>query len=146
MAACTGAKDTPRDPVEHKTKAEVKAAVQAQADEIAKLVGAPLANPKVEPALCLYPGGKKNDGSVFVMQGTYHITLPADQHLGAGTRVRDSWKAAGWKITEDTTKDKTIELAATSPAKYTVRLGSSDPAIALVMLVQSTCYRDPDKV
>ena len=144
MGACTKA-DPPRDPVEHRTKAEVKADVQAQADQVAKLVGYPLQNAKVDPALCLYPKGKTNDGSVFVMQGSYEIALPEGQHISTGAKVRDAWKAAGWTITKDDTKAKTVEMVATTPKKFTVRLGSTEPPKALVLLVQSTCYRDTAK-
>jgi hypothetical protein len=143
IAGCASTKPK-RDPVETRSKAEVGAEVQSQADQIAKLVGKPLQNAKVNPALCVYRVGKTGDGSIFVMQGTYQIALPEGEHVSTGARVRDAWKATGWTITEDTTKDKTMDLAATTPAKYTVRLGSTQPPNALVVLVQSPCYRDPD--
>lgn len=126
-----------------RSQKDVRAEVQAQADQIAKLVGAPLENPKVNPAFCVYRTGT-GDHSVIVMQGTYDIALPAGRQAGAGVRVRDAWKAAGWTITEDATQDKTMELAGTTPAKFTVRLGSTTPPNALIVLVQSPCFRDRD--
>lgn len=143
LAACASA-ERPRDSVPTRSKAEVGADVQAQADEIGKLVGVPLQNAKVSPALCVYRKGNTGDGDVFVMQGSYQIALPEGQHVSTGTKVRDAWKAAGWTITEDTAEAKTMELAATTPAKFTVRLGSTTPPNALLVLVQSPCFRERD--
>jgi hypothetical protein len=140
IAACTNAR--PRNQVETKTEADVKAVVQSQADTTAKLVGAALQSPKVKPAACLTRTGKPGEASV--VQGTYSIALPEDQHVSAAAKVRESWKAAGWTITKDETTGKAVEVAATTPAKYTIRLSTTQPAIALSLFVQSPCYKLSD--
>lgn len=143
IAAC-GGKEAPKDPTPTHTKAEVKAQVQAQADNLAKLVGQPLQSPKIDPALCIFKK-KKNDGSVVVMQGTYSIALPAEQHAAMGAKIRDSWKAAGYTITKDSITDKSVsELVATTPDKFTLRLSSSEPPKAFVILIQSSCFKATD--
>jgi hypothetical protein len=143
MAGCTGT-PRPRDPLATRTRADVGAEVQTQADQIAKLVGNPLQNAKINSAKCVYRPGKTGDGSIIVMQGSYQIALPSDRHASTAAKVRDAWTAAGWTITDDATQDKAMELAATTPAQYTVRLASTTPPNALVVLVQSPCFHDSD--
>jgi hypothetical protein len=143
LAACTEAAPPPKDGVPSRTKAEVTAEVQAQADQIAKAVGQPLQNAKMDPQKCLYKK-KANDGSVIVMQASYTIALPEGQHVEAGARLRDAWKAAGWTVDTDKTTGKAVELTATGPSKMSARVGSTEPPNALVVVVQSTCFKTQD--
>lgn len=144
MAACTSAKKAPSDGVPVRDQAEVTNEVQADADQIAAAVGKPLQNKKVNTQPCVYKK-KDNDGSVIVVQATYSIIVDEADHIAAVGRVRDAWKAAGWKIGTDTTEGKTAELTGTSPTKFSARVGSMEPPKALVVVAQSGCFRPQSK-
>jgi hypothetical protein len=138
LAGCT----TEGAEVESKTEADVTAAVQQRAEQVASLIGQALREPATNASPCTGKLGE-TDRQVFTVQGAYDVTMPAAQQLGAVAKVRDSWKADGYEITDDRVVGGRGVLAAKAPDGYRFYLQSKSPADALALLINSPCHRSP---
>ena len=138
LAGCT----TEGANVESKTEADVTAAVQQRAEKVATLIGQALREPATNASPCTGKLGE-NDRQVFTVQGAYNLTMPAEQQLETVAKVRDTFKADGYEITDDRVVSGQGVLAAKAPDGYSFYLQSTSPPTALALLVNSPCYRSP---
>lgn len=128
--------------VESKTEADVTAAVQQRADKVAILIGQALREPATNASPCTGKLGE-TDRQVFTVQGAYNLTMPAEQQLETVAKVRDTWRAEGYEITDDRVVGAQGVLAAKAPDGYRFYLQGTAPRAALALLVNSPCYRSP---
>lgn len=138
LAGCT----TEGANVESKTEADVTAAVQQRAETVATLIGQALREPATNASPCTGRLGE-NDRQVFTVQGAYHLSMPAERQLETVAKVRDTFKADGYEITDDRVVAGQGVLAARAPDGYSFYLQSLSPPTALALLVNSPCYRSP---
>ncbi|MGX6606173.1 hypothetical protein ACWKSP_29230 [Micromonosporaceae bacterium Da 78-11] len=138
LTACTDKGDD----VPTKSQADAKTAVQAQAEQVAALIGSPLINPSLDPGPCTDPDGQTGDG-IYTMQGAYQIMVPQADHTATATKIRDAWKTAGWNITDDRTVGTAAIISATSTDGTYVHLESTTPPKAFALIVRSSCFQAP---
>jgi hypothetical protein len=129
--------------VDTKSEADTTAAVQQYADQISAAVGGPLTNAATNAAPCT---GKlaETHSDVYTVQGTYRIAVPAEQHVATAARLRDTWKANGWKITDDRTFNNTeAVVTAETPDGFNVNVESTKSGANIAIMVNSPCYKSP---
>lgn len=126
---------------------ELKQGVAALARDIHQQVGAELGFKTNEPldAPCENPDGTSaGDDGPFYVQGTYQITLPADQHRPVMQRLEDDWRAANWTglTYRPFGTSGEAELKGTHPGdSTTVTLTSGKPPTIIRVLIITRCHQ-----
>lgn len=143
-----------KDDMRQMSEAQAAAEVQRYADQVAAAMGSPLINPGTHSAPCDSDGVlNRADESVRYMSGFYNVMLPAAQHLPTLARLRDQWRAQGWKIIEDQVQPNNLtgSLAATTvPDDFAISLTGTGEhngqPTAFMLMIGSPCYRSTDPV
>jgi hypothetical protein len=132
------------DDVQTKTEAEAGAAVRQFADQVATTIGGvTFDTANTVPSPCEGGFGETNR-EIFTMQGSYQWALPTDRQLDTIARVRESWRASGYEITEERklSEDRGAVNAKT-PDGFNLYLFSTTPPTGMGVVVTSPCYRSP---
>jgi hypothetical protein len=151
LPGCGGAN---KDPTEGKqmvavaSLTDVQRQVREQANTVLADLGLPPPStaPDIGPAPCSDAGGSADDGRFYVA-GAWQVPLPSAQQIATLRRVRDTWQAKGYEITDYRELPSGVEvvLAAGNPTNgYSLSLITTSPPIAVAMLVSSPCMKSPD--
>ncbi|MFI1995055.1 hypothetical protein [Actinoplanes sp. NPDC020271] len=129
--------------METKSEADVNAVVQQHAEQIAKVAGQPLENPKLQAGPCTGKLGEDSD-TIYSVQGVYNLAPPAGEtHLAVIRKVHEDWKSKGYTITDDRTvgTDDGV-VAAKTPDGYKLDIEKANPD-GFAVFVYSPCYERP---
>ncbi len=124
------------DDAEPRTTAEVVQETRGYAEKVAELIaGTSLATETIHVTPC--PTG----GHTFAGRGVYELPVPVEGHVDLLSRIRDEWRAQGYRVTRGMERDGRALIAAELPdSDLSFILRSQAPKAEIILLVHTPCH------
>lgn len=147
LSATAGVSEQKEDPLATADVHAVAQQVQAQADAIGALIGAPPERQSLRTRECSGRAGERSD-RVFGVRGGFHFYLDAPDLTVITATVRSAWQAAGWTISDDRElANGDTQLVGEDPASgLEVWFVGHQEEKGVNLSVYSPCFHSPDPV
>jgi hypothetical protein len=122
--------------------AQAEQQVRAYAERMAAVIGTELRDPVENPGPC---EGKPEDW--YYVSGAYQVLVPAERQGAALAAVKEYALGEGYTLkTEHSLPDGRGQVTVSNPRDgHTMTVGSGEPP-AMVVLVNSPCYRSQERL